>query len=52
VEWPQTRAKLIKYGKDDGPRLGLKELLEYLATPGFEDIWVLLDIQVPLPALK
>ena len=24
----------------------LKELLEYLATPGMEDLWVLLDIKV------
>jgi hypothetical protein len=24
----------------------LKELLEYLATPGLEDLWVLLDIKV------
>jgi hypothetical protein len=29
----------------------LKDLLEYLATPGLEDIWVLLDIKVPLPSL-
>lgn len=29
----------------------LKDLLEYLATPGLEDIWVLLDIKVPWPAL-
>lgn len=25
----------------------LKDLLEYLATPGLEDIWLLLDIKVP-----
>lgn len=29
----------------------LKDLLEYLATPGLEDIWVLLDIKVLLPSL-
>ena len=28
----------------------LKDLLEYLATPGLEDIWVLLDIKVPFPS--
>jgi len=27
----------------------LKDLLEYLATPGLEDIWVLFDIKLPLP---
>lgn len=27
----------------------LKDLLEYLAKPGLEDIWVLLDIKVALP---
>lgn len=30
----------------------LKDLLEYLATPGLEDIWILIDIKVPLPSLK
>lgn len=29
----------------------LKDLLEYLATPGLEDIWVLLDVKVLLPSL-
>lgn len=29
----------------------LKDLLEYLATPGLEDIWLLLDIKVLLPSL-
>jgi hypothetical protein len=29
----------------------LKDLLEYLAQPGLEDIWLLLDIKVPWPAL-
>lgn len=28
----------------------LKDLLEYIATPGLEDIWILLDIKVPWPA--
>ncbi|ESZ96859.1 hypothetical protein SBOR_2780 [Sclerotinia borealis F-4128] len=27
----------------------LRDLLEYLATPGLEDIWILLDIKVSLP---
>lgn len=27
-----------------------KDLLEYLATPGLEDIWVLLDVKVAVPA--
>jgi hypothetical protein len=27
----------------------LKDLLEYLTTPGLEDVWVLLDIKVPWP---
>lgn len=29
----------------------LKDLLEYLATPGLEDIWVLLDVKLILPSL-
>jgi phosphatidylglycerol phospholipase C len=29
----------------------LNDLLEYLATPGLEDIWVLLDIKLPWPSL-
>jgi hypothetical protein len=29
----------------------LKDLLEYLATPGLEDKWVLLDIKIPWPSL-
>jgi phosphatidylglycerol phospholipase C len=29
----------------------LKDLLEYLTTPGLEDMWVLLDIKVPWPNL-
>lgn len=29
----------------------LKDLLEYVAQPGLEDIWVLLDIKVPWPSL-
>jgi hypothetical protein len=33
------------------PMPRLKDLLEYLATPGLEDIWLLLDIKVPWPAL-
>ena len=34
------------------PMPRLKDLLEYLATPGLEDIWLLLDIKVPWPALS
>lgn len=29
----------------------LLDLLEYLTTPGLEDIWILLDIKVPWPGL-
>ena len=29
----------------------LQDLLEYLAKPGLEDIWILLDIKIPLPSL-
>lgn len=29
----------------------LKDLLEYMTTPGLEDVWLLLDIKVPLPGL-
>ncbi|EED12103.1 glycerophosphoryl diester phosphodiesterase, putative [Talaromyces stipitatus ATCC 10500] len=29
----------------------LKDLLDYLATPGLEDIWLLLDIKVLVPSL-
>jgi hypothetical protein len=29
----------------------LKDLLEYLATPGLEETWVLLDIKLPLPTV-
>lgn len=32
-----------------GKILKLKSLLEYLATPGLESIWLLLDIKVRLP---
>jgi hypothetical protein len=28
-----------------------KDLLEYLTTPGLEDVWVLLDIKVSWPSL-
>lgn len=30
----------------------LRDLLEYLATPGLEDIWLLLDIKTPVPTFK
>lgn len=26
-----------------------KQFLEYLTTPGLEDIWVILDVKIPLP---
>lgn len=29
----------------------LKDLLEYLATPGLEDVWILLDVKLLLPTL-
>ena len=31
------------------PMPRLKDLLEFLAQPGLEDIWLLLDIKVPFP---
>jgi hypothetical protein len=33
------------------PMPRLRDLLGYLATPGLEDIWLLLDIKVPWPAI-
>ena len=42
--------RTIKEPHEPMPRL--KDLLEYLATPGLEDIWLLLDIKVPWPALS
>ncbi len=29
----------------------LKDILEYLSSPGLEHIWLLLDIKVPWPSL-
>ncbi len=40
--------RTLKEPHEPMPRL--KDLLEYLATPGLEDIWVLLDIKVPWPS--
>ncbi|RDL39214.1 putative Glycerophosphoryl diester phosphodiesterase [Venustampulla echinocandica] len=37
--------------KPHEPMPRLKDLLEYLAEPGLEDVWVLLDIKVPWPSL-
>lgn len=37
--------------KSPQPMPRLKDLLEYLASPGLEDIWVLLDIKLLLPSL-
>lgn len=35
------------------PMPRLLDLLEYLSSPGLEDIWVLLDVKVPtVPTLK
>lgn len=31
------------------PMPRLKDLLEYLTTPGLEDVWLLLDIKIPWP---
>lgn len=33
------------------PMPRLKDLLEYLTTPGLEDIWILLDIKVATPLI-
>lgn len=37
--------------KSSQPMPRLKDLLEYLASPGLEDIWILLDIKILLPSL-
>jgi phosphatidylglycerol phospholipase C len=41
--------RTLKEPHEPMPRL--KDLLEYMAQPGLEDIWILLDIKVPWPAL-
>ncbi|KAJ9392875.1 hypothetical protein DTO063F5_12 [Paecilomyces variotii] len=41
--------RTLKEPHEQMPRL--KDLLEYLATPGLEDIWVLLDVKLLLPSL-
>ncbi|CRG92022.1 glycerophosphoryl diester phosphodiesterase [Talaromyces islandicus] len=37
--------------KNPQPMPSLRDLLEYLASPGLDDIWVLLDIKLLLPSL-
>ncbi|TVY17501.1 Phosphatidylglycerol phospholipase C [Lachnellula arida] len=37
--------------KPHQPMPRLKDLLEYLTTPGLEDIWILLDVKLLLPSL-
>lgn len=49
-EWSYLKT-LRTSEKPHEPMPRLKDLLEYLATPGLEDIWVLLDIKVPWPSL-
>jgi hypothetical protein len=45
-DWSSLKTlRTIKEPHEPMPRL--KDLLEYLATPGLEDIWLLLDIKVP-----
>jgi hypothetical protein len=39
-----SKLKTLKEPHESMPRLA--DLLEYLAQPGLEDIWVLLDIKV------
>jgi len=34
------------------PMPRFKDLLEYLVSPGLEDIWVLLDVKLPWPKLS
>ncbi|TVY78138.1 Phosphatidylglycerol phospholipase C [Lachnellula suecica] len=41
--------KTLRTLKGDQPMPRLKDLLEYLAPPDLEDIWLLLDIKVPVP---
>ncbi|TAQ84686.1 hypothetical protein B7494_g6991 [Chlorociboria aeruginascens] len=49
-EWSYLSTLLtLKEPRQSMPRF--RDLLEYLATPGLEDIWVLLDIKVPWPSL-
>jgi len=49
-EWSYLKTlRTLKAPHEAMPRL--KDLLEYLTTPGLEDIWVLLDIKVPWPSL-
>ncbi|KAL1863804.1 hypothetical protein Plec18170_000644 [Paecilomyces lecythidis] len=41
--------RTLKEPHEQMPRL--KDLLEYLATPGLEDVWILLDVKLLLPSL-
>lgn len=50
-DWEYLKTlRTLKEPRQPMPRF--KDLLEYLATPGLEDIWLLLDIKVLLPDLK
>ena len=45
LEWDEIKPlETLREPKQHMPRL--KDLLEYLAKPGLEDIWVLLDIKL------
>ncbi|KAH6683033.1 putative glycerophosphoryl diester phosphodiesterase [Halenospora varia] len=49
-DWSYLKTlRTLKEPHEPMPRL--KDLLEYLASPGLEDIWVLLDIKVPWPSV-
>jgi len=49
-EWTYLKTlRTLKEPHEPMPRF--KDLLEYLTTPGLEDVWVLLDIKVPWPSL-
>jgi hypothetical protein len=49
-DWSYLKTlRTLKEPHEAMPRL--KDLLEYLAEPGLEDIWVLLDIKVPWPSI-
>jgi len=49
-DWSYLKTlRTLKEPHEPMPRL--QDLLEYLAAPGLEDIWILLDIKVPWPRL-
>lgn len=50
-DWPYiSTLRTVQAPHEAMPRL--RDLLEYLTTPGLEDIWILLDIKVPFHTLK